>query len=240
MHALTVKSLGKRLGGQPILADVTLELAVGEWLCLVGPSGCGKSTLLRLIAGLDTPDSGSIDYHGQLALLFQQPRLLPWLTALDNVRLVLAQRDATVALHWLTQMQVAELASAYPAQLSGGQQRRVALARAFAIQPQLLLLDEPLVSLDAPSAEQLRTTLASWWQQQRASLLHVTHDLDEALRWADRIVFFRTRPAQPILHYPLSSPRPRSALEVAQRRAQLLTQYPELLSGLLYEETAHA
>ncbi|HXH02433.1 MAG TPA: ABC transporter ATP-binding protein [Candidatus Competibacteraceae bacterium] len=233
MTGLRLQGVCKRYGSTPVLGGLDLSLAPGELVCLVGPSGCGKSTLLRLIAGLDRDYSGHIEAGTRLGMVFQAPRLMPWLNALDNVRLVLpageeGRRRARTALE---SVGLGEQLAAYPGQLSGGQQRRVALARAYAVEPQLLLLDEPFVSLDAPSAQRLRELLLLWWRASRATVLFVTHDLDEALGLADRIVFLGGRPARTVLELSLTAPRPRPPELRAQLQRDLLARHPHLLSG---------
>ncbi|PWV60633.1 ABC transporter ATP-binding protein [Plasticicumulans acidivorans] len=216
-----------------VLADIELHVAAGEFVCLVGPSGCGKSTLLALIAGLDAEFSGTLRASADLGLLFQTPRLMPWLTVRENLALVLPQgRCDAHALELLAAMGLdAATLDRYPGQLSGGQQRRVALARAFAARPRLLLLDEPFVSLDAPVAQRLRELLLAQWQAERPGVLFVTHDLDEALTLADRIVFLGGAPAQVVLEWRCGVLRPRSPAAVAGQRAVLLGAHPDLLAG---------
>ena len=231
---------------QGVLALKNLQFSVkkGQFTCLIGPSGCGKSTLINLINGLDTDFKGELNLAGQSTLqgvstLFQTPRLMPWLTVLDNVCLVLpsSNRSKQQAIDLLSAMELGEVLKAYPRQLSGGMQRRVALARAFAINPTLLLLDEPFVSLDAPVANRLRSMLLELWQQQANTVLFVTHDLREALALADRVIFLSAGPAHLLLDLVVDLPRPRKfeGEVVEQLRKQLLTQYPDLLAGSLNE-----
>ena len=217
----------------PVLAGLRLDVAAGEFLCLVGPSGCGKSTLLAAISGLDADFLGRIDAPPERGMLFQTPRLMPWLTVRDNLALVLADgRCSPAAEALLDAMEIPPaLLDRYPGQLSGGQQRRVALARAFAVRPRLLLLDEPFVSLDAPVAQRLRELLLEHWMRERPTVLFVTHDLDEALALGDRIVFLGGRPAGIVLELVLPEPRPRAPEAVWRLRRQLLSTHPELLSG---------
>jgi NitT/TauT family transport system ATP-binding protein len=227
--------------------NLQLSLQQGEFVALVGPSGTGKTTLLNLIAGLDTELQGSIQApRHALSMMFQEPRLMPWLTAEDNIRLVLdAPVMQTDVQRWqrmaqlIEQLGLSEFKHAFPKQLSGGLKRRVALARAFVTQPQLLLMDEPFQSLDEPTAQALRAVLVNLWQHTRPTILFVTHHLNEALQLADRAVFLAPRPAQVILDYPIRLARPRSASEVQALQQALLTQYPALLTGSLAQETRH-
>ena len=162
---------------------------------------------------------------------------MPWLTVLDNVLLVSAstpaQRERAVAL--LQAMELGEVLHAYPGRLSGGMQRRVALARAFVNEPPLLLMDEPFVSLDAPTADRLRAMLVELWQRCRSTVLFVTHDLREALALADRVCFLSAAPGRVVLELPVALPRPRAPNDpaVLALQAQLLAQHPDLLAGLI-------
>lgn len=187
-----------------VLADLRFDLYRGEFVAVVGPSGCGKSTLLHLIAGLDTLFDGRIGWLGpkgdvrpRLGYVFQTPRLLPWLNVRDNIALVLDQpsreRERIDAL--IGAMGLADFGHFHPHRLSVGMQRRAALARAFVTEPGLLLMDEPFVSLDAPTANQLRRLLLDVWDRDRSTVVFVTHDLREAATLADRILFMSACPA---------------------------------------------
>ncbi|NNG05897.1 MAG: ABC transporter ATP-binding protein [Inquilinus sp.] len=225
--------------GPAALSGLEFHIPEGQLVCLVGPSGCGKTTLLNLIGGLDSDFDGEIAFDAapadrRIGYMFQTPRLMPWLTVLDNVRLVLDDETDAAARRLLVEMELGDVLDAYPSQLSGGMQRRVALARAFAIEPQLLLLDEPFVSLDAPIADRLRTALLDLWKSRPTTVLFVTHDLREALCLADRIVFLSAGPGRVVHEMPVLLPRPRhaddAAVEAARRR--LLAERPGLLAGL--------
>ena len=234
--------------GTQAAKNLQLNLQQGEFVALVGPSGTGKTTLLNLIAGLDTDLQGSIQApRHALSMMFQEPRLMPWLTVEANIRLVLdapvmqadTQRWTRMA-QLIEQLGLSEFRHAFPKQLSGGLKRRVALARAFVTQPQLLLMDEPFQSLDEPTAHALRTLLVNLWQHTRPTVLFVTHQLSEALQLADRVVFLAPRPAHVILDYPIQLARPRAVSEVQALQQALLTQYPALLTGSLAQESRHA
>ncbi len=230
-------------GGRPdslALQHLTLQAAPGEWLCLVGPSGCGKSTLLNIIGGLDPHYRGRVTLDGrppcqEVSYVFQTPRLMPWLSVLDNVTLVLAGvADAKArATKLLSAMDLGDYLHQYPNRLSGGMQRRVALARGFAPNPRLLLLDEPFISLDHPVAQRLRAMLVALWQEQRTTVLFVTHDLAEAIALGDRVVFLSPRPGTVIRDLPVPLVRPRSVDDplVAELQRQWLATDPELLAG---------
>ena len=222
-------------GEHQVISGLTLNVEDGAFVCLVGPSGCGKTTLLNIIAGLDLNFDGSVarNLERDLGFVFQEPRLLPWLTVKENIELVLKDQadSGKVVENMLETMHLHAIEHAYPARLSLGMARRVSLARALAVQPELLLLDEPFVSLDKPTAERLRGVLLEGWRARRISVVMVTHDLDEALQLADRIVFLSPSPTRAVLDWKVPSPRS-DERTVAQTRQALLDQHPELLSGL--------
>jgi NitT/TauT family transport system ATP-binding protein len=184
----------KRHGETPILGDIRFEMARGEFLAIAGPSGVGKTTLLRIIAGLDRAFEGTVEGTGRIGLVFQSPTLLPWRSARANValptRVSEAQADAALA-----EVGLAGREDAFPGALSLGQQRRVALARAFAAEPDLLLLDEPFVSLDPPVAERMRALTLAMLARRKARAILVTHDLAEAAAMADRALTLAGPPA---------------------------------------------
>lgn len=184
------------------ISNFRLSLAINEFVCLVGPSGCGKTTLLNLAAGLDTDFDGEIRFDERLespkiGYVFQNPRLLPWRTVRENIELALNEPVASGTIDNLLElMQLAGFQHVYPERLSLGMSRRVAIIRAFAINPDLLLMDEPFVSLDNSTAQQVRELLIELWQQRPHTVLFVTHDLREAIALADRIVFLKSAPMQ--------------------------------------------
>lgn len=228
------------------MSRVRFSMPRGQFTSVIGPSGCGKTTLLHLISGLDTNVQGQIAVSGQppadhqsIGYMFQSPRLMPWLTVLENVRLV-AQSQALAdgrAEALLSDMKLEKFFDMYPNRLSGGMQRRVALARAFVNEPPLLLLDEPFISLDEPVADRLRESLLSLWSRRSASVLFVTHDLREALFLSDRILFMSPSPGTIVLDLPVDTPRPRvvDSPEMEALRHRLLAEHPALLAGLAHE-----
>ncbi|HEY7662981.1 MAG TPA: ABC transporter ATP-binding protein [Xanthobacteraceae bacterium] len=207
-----------------VLGELAFSLAGGAVAALVGPSGCGKTTLLRIIAGLDPDFDGSVALpaHGTLGMVFQEPRLLPWRTVEQNVRLAAPQAsDASVDALFRT-LGLAAHRDHYPGELSLGLARRVALARAFAVEPDLLLLDEPFVSLDAALAGRLRDELAELVSRRPVTTLLVTHDVDEAIGLADRLLLLSASPARVLAEVPVARPRAaRSAEELAAVRAEV-------------------
>ncbi|NML17626.1 ATP-binding cassette domain-containing protein [Azohydromonas caseinilytica] len=214
-----VQDLGKSYGGRPVLQDVTLRLAPGEFVAIVGRSGCGKSTLLRHVAGLEQPDAGTLrvagDADGQgTRIMFQDARLLPWKSVLDNVALGLPQREGRQrARRALAQVGLVKRALEWPSVLSGGQRQRVALARALVHEPRLLLLDEPLGALDALTRIEMQQLIEALWHEHGFTALLVTHDVTEAVALADRVVLIEDHRIAFDEHVPL--PRPRSRADPA-------------------------
>jgi ABC-type nitrate/sulfonate/bicarbonate transport system ATPase subunit len=193
----------------PVLGPLFFALEQGETGALIGPSGCGKSTLMRILAGLDRNFEGSvlIPANGRIGMAFQEPRLLPWRSVEDNVRLAAPEANAAEIAALFAALGLAEHRTHFPGELSVGLARRAALARAFAVRPTLLLLDEPFVSLDQPLARQLQRDLARLVESRRMITVLVTHDVDEAIALADRIFVLSARPAHVIGEIKVESPR---------------------------------
>lgn len=227
--------------GRTVSLDrVSLDIATGEFITLVGPSGCGKSTLLNLIGGLLMPSSGQILVDGKAVtgpgpdrgVIFQQYALFPWLTAQQNVEFGLrlqglgASERAERARHYLRLVGLQDFASALPKELSGGMKQRCAIARAYAVNPSLLLMDEPFGALDALTRVQMQDELLDTWQQERKTVVFITHDVDEAVYLASRVVVMSPRPGRisEIVDVPLPYPRNedlRLSTEFAQIRARV-------------------
>lgn len=189
MSALSVHLRGKCFGKTAVLGQVDLDLPDGQIATLLGPSGCGKSTLLSLIAGLDDEYDGRIQVKGeQIAMIFQAPRLLPWRTLAQNIALIPGAGGTGRARDLLARVGLAGSADQFPQKVSLGMQRRAALARALAVRPGLILMDEPLVSLDAETAADMRRLIAETLDEAGATALIATHDRREALHLSDRIV----------------------------------------------------
>lgn len=217
-----VPTRAQELGRLRVLTDISLSIEPGQFVALLGPSGCGKSTLLRLLAGLERPSRGTLRADGESiaapdphrALMFQDPTLYPWRTVEQNVALG-PQARGTLAAERERVTEALELVGlhgfrdSYPAQLSGGMAQRVALARALVNRPRLFLLDEPLGKLDALTRATLQGEIARLWERDRFTAVLVTHDVDEALRLADRVVVFTPRPGKMVRDLPIELPRPR-------------------------------
>ncbi len=209
------------------LSAVDLEVAAGEFVSLVGPSGCGKTTLLRAVAGLLDPARGTLKVFGEppdqarrarsLGLVTQEPGLLPWRSVEANVHLALELSDAAgTASDWLRRAGIDDYAALYPGELSGGMKQRVALARALAVEPRLLLMDEPFGALDELSREELRLELLSIWERERVSVLFVTHSIREALLLSDRVIVMSGSPGRILEDVPVALPRPRTDTLLAE------------------------
>jgi len=213
------KSYRAATGGRlHVLGELSITLAKGEVAALVGPSGCGKTTLLRIIMGLDRDFEGvvSLPADCRLGVVFQEPRLLPWWTVEENIRLAAPQASPAAVSALFATLGLTEHRLHYPGELSLGLARRVALARAFAIEPDLLILDEPFVSLDASLAERLRAELIELVSRRPVTTLIVTHSIDEAIGLADRVFLLSPSPAGIVADVPIDNPRgTRSADEIA-------------------------
>ncbi|WBS00889.1 ATP-binding cassette domain-containing protein [Pseudoduganella sp. SL102] len=217
-----LEGLTKSFGARRVLDGIGLELKAGEFVAIVGRSGCGKSTLLRTIAGLDAVDSGRVavgqgvrqgatGQDSPLRMMFQEARLLPWKTVLENVALGLRsgqQPGLHAAAGALAAVGLADRADAWPAQLSGGQRQRVALARALVHEPSLLLLDEPLGALDALTRIEMQQLIESLWRQRGFTAVLVTHDVQEAVALADRVLLIEE--GRITLDLAVDLPRPRT------------------------------
>jgi sulfonate transport system ATP-binding protein len=206
---IRVRGLTQTFGANTILSDLDLDVAPGEFIALLGRSGSGKTTLLRLLAGLDRPTAGEIDVPQPRAVVFQDPRLLPWKYTWENVVLGLprdgARERATAA---LAEVGLSHRADAWPLTLSGGEAQRAALARALVREPALLLLDEPFASLDALTRIRMHVLVEALWREHRPAVLLVTHDVDEAIMLADRVLVLDG--GRIALDLPVAMSRPRS------------------------------
>ena len=233
---LEVKIDSKRFGVSvdeysEVIRGLHFNCATDSFTSIVGPSGCGKTTALKCILGLDTDYTGSITVDGKtdgsrkMSAVFQEPRLLPWRTVEQNVRLALEQPDDNKLDTLFEELGLTEHRNFYPTALSLGLARRAGLARALALEPSILVLDEPFVSLDDETAGRLRKLLASVWSARSCTALMVTHNLLEAIELSDRILFFSASPSTIIGSYDIPIPRAQRDLEkVMQVRADILAQ----------------
>lgn len=205
------------------LGPVDLDVAPGEFICLLGPSGCGKSTLLNLFAGLEKPDQGEVKIDGERiirpgpdrAVLFQEPALMPWMSVVGNVEFALemigvpADERTDRAMGWLKRVHLGRFSHAQPHELSGGMRQRAAIARALACQPQVLLADEPFAALDAQTREILQAELQDVWLETRTTFIFVTHNVREAVFLADRVVLMSAPPGRLLAEHRIGVERPR-------------------------------
>lgn len=221
---------------RPTISNLKLSLKSHEFICLVGASGCGKTTLLNSIAGLDTDYEGDIlvgAEHAQpkIGYIFQEPRLLPWRTVRENIELALHNAgSADVIDALLESMQLTASQHEYPERLSLGMNRRVSIIRAFAVDPDVLLMDEPFVSLDPPTARDVRELLLSLWRERPHTVLFVTHDLREAIALADRLIFLSAAPMAVIseIEVPIARDKRHDESQIEAFRQALLNDYPEI------------
>ena len=235
IHSKTYPAIDQ-VGVHLAIKNLQLSIKSGEFVCLVGPSGSGKTTLLNIIAKLDKDYEGEITvgrYNAQskIGCIFQNPRLLPWRTVRENIELVLdTSQSLAIVDELLEVMQLTDSQQVYPERLSLGMSRRVSIIRAFAIEPDVLLMDEPFVSLDAPTARQVRELLLKLWHDRPHTVLFVTHDLREAITLADRLIFLSARPMSVVSEIVVTIPRAERNNEsvVEGFRQRLLNDYPEI------------
>jgi NitT/TauT family transport system ATP-binding protein len=246
-HKLVINSLNKRFSQLEALRNIDLQVERGEFISLAGPSGCGKTTLLRIVAGLEAASSGEVLLDGRLVtrpgsdrgFVFQADNLLPWRTVLGNAaigpeiggRFGPQSRKLTLALLKLVGLEGFE--QYYPRQLSGGMRQRVNLARALAIDPQILLMDEPFSALDAQTREIMQTELLRIWEEGRKTVLFVTHQIDEAVFLSDRVVVLARRPGRVQEVVPIDLPRPR---KLSIKRTPEFVSYVEHIWSLIEDE----
>ena len=202
-----------------IFKSLNFEIKNGQFICMFGPSGCGQTTLLNIISGLDKSFDGSVrikknksNSKESISYMFQTPRLFSWLTALDNVKFPIKKKKncEKIATDLIKKVGLEKYKDQYPNKLSGGMQRRIALARAFAPNPNILLLDEPFVSIDKKISNTLRKLLVRLWKKNKPIIVFVTHELDEAIELADRIFFLSNLPSKIVLDYKVNLTKPRN------------------------------
>ena len=202
-----------------IFKNLNFIIKKSQFVSIFGPSGCGKTTLLNIISGLDKDFDGSVQTFNSatnpnknISYMFQAPRLFPWLTTIENVKFPIKKKKncEKIAFEFIKKVGLEKYKDQYPNRLSGGMQRRIALARAFAPNPNILLLDEPFISIDKKIANSLRKLLIKLWKKNKPIIIFVTHDLDEAIELADRICFLSNLPSKILLDYEVNLNRPRN------------------------------
>ena len=236
-----------RNGRMEALHEVSLDIMENEFICVVGPSGCGKSTLLNIIAGLQPPTSGKAYCNGkeitgtgtERGVVFQQYALFPWLTVKKNVIFALNMRGIKgkeaeeKAMDYLKMVDLDKFADHFPKELSGGMKQRVAIARAYAADPEVLLMDEPFGALDAQTRTQLQTELLQTWEKERKTCFFITHDTDEAILLAQKVIIMSARPGRIKEIVPINIPYPRT------QETKMLPEFIELRNhiwGQVYQE----
>jgi NitT/TauT family transport system ATP-binding protein len=249
--AIVFERVELSFGSECIYDGVDFTVGQGEFVCLLGPSGCGKSTSLRIIGDLLVPAAGRVLVNGKppaqswqdIAFVFQSPRLAPWRTALSNVLLgaelrfgrAEARRREKLGRDLLALVGLGAAAGKYPLMLSGGERQRVAIARALAVEPSIILMDEPFSALDPNTRRRMRTEIVRIWQETGKAILFVTHDIEEAIVLADRIVLMSNKPTHILETIPVDAPRPRDLAD-PQLRA-LRSRLEELFATLETAET---
>ncbi|MCX6668361.1 MAG: ABC transporter ATP-binding protein [Methanothrix sp.] len=242
MALLEIKGLNKLFWADgkemEVLREINLSIRENEFICFIGPSGCGKTTLLRIIAGLEEPTSGTVSLAGDLitgpgperGMVFQEYSLFPWRTVLDNIAFGLelkgvpADERRTQSRQYLKMVGLERFEARYPHELSGGMKQRVAIARALVNDPKALLMDEPFGALDAQTRNLMQSELLRIWEEEKKTVVFVTHSVDEAIFLADRIVIMSARPGRvkDVIEIPLPRPRNRTSSEVNKIRDRIL------------------
>ena len=237
--AIRIRDLRKMFGQLVAIDGVSLDIAPGEFFMIVGPSGCGKTTLLRILAGLESVTSGTIEIetpHSQRpvnSMIFQGDSIFPWMTVWDNAAYGLKMRRAPsstikeVVGHYLARTGLTRFAKYYPHQLSGGMRQRVSIARAFANDPEILLMDEPFSALDAQNKLLLQEELLHIWEEHKKTVVFITHSVDEAVFLGDRIMVMTAQPGKVKTFVPVPLARPRDIMEL-----QKMPQYGELIAHI--------
>ncbi|PIC79302.1 mannosyltransferase [Sporosarcina sp. P18a] len=241
-----MKAFYKKQGSVIALEDISLTVAEGEFVCLVGPSGCGKTTLLRILAGLEQPSVGSFTIASETnnrplqSMVFQERGVIPWLTVRENVAFGLKMRNLPIAFinertdFYLKKTGLERFASLYPKELSGGMKQRVSIARAFANDPEILLMDEPFGALDEQNRFILQEELLSIWAETKKTVLFITHSIDEALLLSDRILLMGAQPGKIIEEIVIDMPRPRK-MEDVRKDPEMATKFIEIWRHLQEE-----
>ena len=228
-----------------VLKNINIKIKSKEFLCIVGPSGCGKTTLMNIIGGLINSEEQKFNkkqhdfkHNGDFGYVFQTSRLLPWLTVKENIELVCEDNEEYIERieSLLTEFDLREFKNYYPKSISGGMRRKVSLARALIKKPQILLMDEPFVSLDQPTAESLYSVLINYWKKNPITIILITHNLKEAILLGNRIIFFSKRPASVVYDHKIKAKREGLSIDntkIQNEYDELRKKFPSLLKGLI-------
>ena len=228
-----------------VLKNINIKIKSKEFVCIVGPSGCGKTTLMNIIGGLVNAEDEKLNKeqrdlktNGDFGYVFQTSRLLPWLTVKENIELVCEDDEEYIERmeFLLSEFDLQEFKNYYPKSISGGMRRKVSLARALIKNPQILLMDEPFVSLDQPTAENLYSVLINYWKKNPITIILITHNLKEAILLGDRIIFFSKRPASVVYDHKIKSKIGGLSIdnaEIQKEYEKLRKKFPSLLKGLV-------
>jgi len=232
---LSIEIKNKIFKQKTIIENFKININKSEFISIIGPSGCGKTTLLKIISQLDTNFKGSVLYDGKkyienLGFIFQDSRLLPWLSVEENIMLVSKEKNKTKIHELLTEVGLGQYIHSYPKELSGGMQRRVSMVRAFINKPEVLLLDEPFISLDYPNAQSLRKLFFQFYEEYNPTVILVTHDLNEALSLSNKILFLSVQPTSVLYEY--SHTPSFDEKKIMIKKEEILTLYPNILKGL--------
>lgn len=238
---LEIDISSKKYQDNKIIDNLKLEVNKSEFISIIGPSGCGKTTLLNIISSTDNDYLGSVLFDKKnieninIGVMFQDSRLIPWLTVFENIMLVSTNKDEELILQSLCEVGLEEYIDSYAKELSGGMQRRAALVRAFINKPDILLLDEPFISLDYPTAQSLRSDFMLFYKKYKPTVIFITHDLKEAVSLSQRIIFLDSKPMKIVFDfenkYDYSSDL--ESLEIEKTKEEILGKYPNILSGSL-------
>ncbi len=224
-----------------VIENLKLEVKSSEFISIIGPSGCGKTTLLNIISNIDTEFLGNVLFDKKcikdvnIGVMFQDSRLIPWLTIFENIMLVSNSKDEESILEALIEVGLEEYINSYAKELSGGMQRRAALVRAFINKPDVILLDEPFISLDYPTAQALRSDFLKFYKKYKPTVVFITHDLKEAVSLSQRIVFLDSSPMKVVLDYKNKNDFSKNleSYEIEKEKDEILQKHPNILSGCL-------
>ena len=231
---INIDIVNKKYNKESIIKDIKISIKDSEFLSIIGPSGCGKTTLLNIIAKLDENYEGHINGDfSNIGFMFQDHRLLPWLTIKENLLLISIDKDINEINRLMKNIGLENILDEYPNKLSGGMARRVSLIRAFINKPKIILLDEPFISLDYPTATNLKKDFITFYNEFKPTVILVTHDLSEAILLSNRIIFLAKNPAKVILEFENTNNQEFNLKKIDEIKNQIIEDYPHILEGLI-------